>query len=49
MISEVRRALEPVYNDLEDHPSVLDRLSIRGMGGVNSCFLTHKGRETMDI
>ena len=49
MIPEIRRALEPIYNDLEDHPSVLDRLSIPGMGGVNSCFFTHKGRETMDI
>ena len=49
MIPEIRRALRPIYDDLEDHPSVLDRLSIPGMGGVNSCFFTHKGQETKDI
>ena len=49
MIPEIRRALKPIYNDLlEDHPSVLDRLAIPGMGGVNSGFFTHKGQETKD-
>lgn len=46
MIPEIRRALKPIYEDLEDHPCTLDRQSIPGMGGVNSYFFTHKGRET---
>lgn len=46
MIPEIRRALKPIYEDLEDHPCTLDRLPIPGMGGVNSYFFTHKGRET---
>lgn len=49
MIPEIRRALKPIYEELEDHPSVLDRLPIPGMGGMNSYFFTHKGRETTDI
>lgn len=49
MIPEIRRALKPIYEELEDHPSVLDRIPIPGMGGVNSYFFTHQGRETMDI
>lgn len=49
MIPEIRRALKPLYEDLEDHPSVLDRLPIPGMGGVNSYFFTHGGRETTDV
>lgn len=48
MISEIRRALKPIYEELEDHPSVLDRLPISGMGGVNSYFFTHQGQETTD-
>lgn len=49
MIPEIRRALKPIYEELEDHPSVLDRLPIPGMGGVNSYFFTHEFRETTDI
>ena len=48
MIPEIRRALQPIYRDLEDHPSVFDRSPIPGMGGVNSYFFTHKGREMSD-
>ena len=48
MIPEIRRALQPIYKDLEDHPSVYNRPSIPGMGDVNSYFFTHKGRETSD-
>lgn len=48
MIPEIRRALGPIYEDLEDHPSVLDRLPVPGMGGVNTYFFTHKWRETKD-
>ena len=49
MIPEIRRTLKPIYEELEDHPSVLDRSPIPGMGGVNSYFFTHKSRETTDI
>ena len=49
MIPEVRKLLLPIYPELEDHPSVLDRLAIPGMGGVDSYFFTHEGRETTDI
>ena len=49
MIPEIRRLLLPIYEELEDHPSVLDRLPIVGMGGINSYFFTHEGRETTDI
>ena len=49
MIPEIRRALKPIYDELEDHPSVLGRMPIPGMGGMNSYFFTHKGRETTDI
>ncbi len=49
MIPEIRRALIPIYEELEDHPSVLDRFPIPGMGGVNSYFFTHESRETVDI
>ena len=49
MIPEIRRALRPIYEELDDHPSVLNRTPIAGMGGINSYFFTHQGRETMDI
>ena len=49
MIPEIRRALKPIYKELEDHPSVLERSPIPGMGGVNSYFFTHQGREAIDI
>lgn len=48
MIPEIRRALEPIYKHLEDHPSVLGQPPIPGMGGVNSFFFTHKWREDVD-
>ena len=48
MIPEIRRLLKPIYEDLEDHPFVLDRPPVPGMGGVNSYFFTHKWRETTD-
>lgn len=48
MIPEIRRALNPIYEDLEDHASVLERAWIPGMGGINSYFFTHKGRDAED-
>lgn len=48
MIPEVRRLLNPIYENLEDHPSVLERLPVPGMGGVNSYFFTHDWREQND-
>ena len=48
MTPEIRRALTPIYPDLEDHASVSQRPPIAGMGGVNTWFFTHKGRETND-
>ena len=48
MIPEIRRALNPIYDDLEDHPSVFGRPSVPGMGDVNSFFFTHKWRDSAD-
>ena len=39
---QIRRALKPIYDDLEDHDSVHNRAPIPGMGGVNTFFFTHK-------
>lgn len=48
MVPEVRRLLNPIYENLEDHPSVLEHLPVPGMGGVNSYFYTHDGIEQHD-
>lgn len=48
MIPEIRRALQPIYDDLQDHPSVLERLPVPGMSGVNTFFFSHKGKESND-
>lgn len=48
MIPEVRRILAPIYGELEDHPSVLERLPVPGMGGVNSFFFSHNWPESSD-
>lgn len=48
MHPEIRRALKPIYEDLEDHTSVSKRPPVPGMGGVSSYFFTHKWRETTD-
>lgn len=48
MIPEIRRILAPIYGELEDHPSVLERLPVPGMGGMNSFFFSHKWPESSD-
>ena len=48
MIPEIRRALKPIYDDLEDHESVLNRPPIPGMGGLNTFFFTHEWAESND-
>ncbi|EGD92834.1 DEAD box helicase [Trichophyton tonsurans CBS 112818] len=48
MAPEIRRILSPIYNDLNDHPSVLDRKDVPGMGGINSYFFTHEWTESSD-
>ena len=48
MVPEIRRLLAPIYEDLEDHPSVLDQLPVPGMGGANSYFFNHRWTETSD-
>ena len=48
MIPEIRRLLMPIYEHLEDHPSVLDRKPIPGMGGINSYFFMHSWFEDTD-
>ena len=48
MIPEIRRLLMPIYGNLEDHPSVLERKSVPGMGGINSYFFMHEWIEDTD-
>lgn len=40
--SQIRRALKPIYEDLEDHESVRQQAPIPGMGGVNTFFFSHQ-------
>ena len=48
MIPEIRRVLKPIYTTLNDHPSVLERQPVPGMGGVNSYFFVHDWQEDSD-
>ncbi|KAK2756551.1 hypothetical protein FQN54_005444 [Arachnomyces sp. PD_36] len=48
MAPEIRKLLAPIYDDLEDHPSVIDRPGIPGMGDVNSYFFCHSWPESSD-
>ena len=48
MVPEIRRLLAPIYDKLEDHPSVLKKLPVPGMGGANSYFFDHHWEETSD-
>lgn len=48
MAPEIRQILAPIYDDLEDHPSVINRPGIPGMGKVNSYFFCHSWPESSD-
>ncbi|KAF7507153.1 hypothetical protein GJ744_010835 [Endocarpon pusillum] len=48
MDPEIRRALAPIYPNLEDHPSVLGRPPVPGMGDVRSFFFDHNWSEGND-
>lgn len=52
MIPEIRMLLNPFYEDLKDHESVLDRVHNRkpvpGMGGIDSYFFHHDWPESRD-
>ena len=48
MHPEIRRILAPIYEDMQDHPSVLQRTAVPGMGGVNSYFFCHTWPEGTD-
>ncbi|KZF23074.1 hypothetical protein L228DRAFT_253258 [Xylona heveae TC161] len=48
MIPEIRKLLMPIYENLNDHPSVRGRIPVPGMGGVNSYFFTHEWPEGSD-
>ena len=48
MRPEIRQLINPIYPDLEDHLSVLDRKDVPGMGDVNVHFFHHKWHEAND-
>ena len=49
MIPEIRKLLMPIYDNLEDHPSVLKRKPVPGMGGINTYFFIHDWLEDTDL
>jgi helicase required for RNAi-mediated heterochromatin assembly 1 len=48
MDPEIRRALAPIYQDLQDHPSVVGRPPVPGMGDVKTFFFDHGWSEGSD-
>lgn len=48
MLPEFREILAPIYEHLDDHPSVLGREDIPGMGGINFWFHSHQMPESND-
>lgn len=48
MSPEIRELLEPIYTGLYDHPSVVKRPHIPGMGNLRTFFFTHEWPESGD-
>jgi helicase required for RNAi-mediated heterochromatin assembly 1 len=48
MVPEIRRLLEPIYGELQDHQSVLQRPKVPGMGDLRSFFFSHSWPESSD-
>ncbi|RHZ61331.1 putative DEAD box helicase involved in nonsense mediated decay [Aspergillus thermomutatus] len=48
MVPEIRRLLEPIYGELQDHQSVLRRPKVPGMGDLRSFFFSHSWPESSD-
>ncbi|KAL8945072.1 MAG: hypothetical protein Q9216_000056 [Gyalolechia sp. 2 TL-2023] len=48
MHPEIRRGLMPIYPKLEDHPSVLAKEPVPGMGDVRAYFFHHQWPEDTD-
>jgi helicase required for RNAi-mediated heterochromatin assembly 1 len=48
MAPEIRRLLTPIYDTLEDHPSVNDYEKVPGMGDIRSFFFCHSWSENSD-
>ncbi|KAI4214423.1 MAG: hypothetical protein LQ351_003176 [Letrouitia transgressa] len=48
MHPEIRRGLVSIYKEMQDHPSVMERAPVPGMGGVNTYFFCHMWPEDTD-
>ncbi|KAK9557283.1 hypothetical protein V6Z88_005020 [Aspergillus fumigatus] len=48
MVPEIRRLLEPIYGELQDHQSVFRRPKVPGMADVRSFFFSHSWPESSD-
>ena len=48
MIPEIRRSLNSIYEDLDDHSCVHGRDPVPGMGGINSFFFIHNWYDSAD-
>ncbi|KAI9737771.1 MAG: hypothetical protein M1834_009139 [Cirrosporium novae-zelandiae] len=48
MHPEIRRLLGPIYSHIEDHPDVLKRDPLPGLGGISSFFFYHQWPEDND-
>lgn len=48
MVPEIRRLLHPLYEKLDDHPSVKELARLPGMGGIRTYFFNHSWPENSD-
>ncbi|PYI06160.1 ATP binding protein [Aspergillus sclerotiicarbonarius CBS 121057] len=48
MAPEIRKLLEPIYGELQDHESVRKRPGVMGMGAIRSFFFNHNWPESKD-